>query len=225
MSKPKKHSLHSELQSELSSGVITNLLDVWPESPSAWDDNFNNEILDSKWIWLNRGEASYDLTELKGFIKLTKPEEGINLRALVQARPVGDFSIMVKFVSGATYVGSELYAGVTLVNSITGAHMLAGMRNTGAALNMGQLSYTDFIGGAPYGYANYKPVSTFYWVKIVIIGTNYNVYYSPNGILWGDPSFTGPVPLDFDKIGIGVQIGNGVKGHSAYFDWFKVIES
>ena len=200
-------------------------LDTVPDLPSFYDDEFNEPgpELDARWSWLNQGTATYDFS-VPGFLRLFRPSATVNLRALVQDRPVGNFSVRAKFArDGYSRSASEKYVGVVVVNSSTGAHVTAGCRDTGNLLTMGQTKYTNLTGSGASDYAMYKMCSAYYWVRVDVIGTNCTMYYSNNGVDWGEPSVTIAAPTSFDKIGVGIQIGNGSDPVNAWFDWFRVV--
>jgi hypothetical protein len=198
--------------------IYANPLDKPPASPSTWDDDFNSPTLNAKWAWLNQGSNTYDLAAVEGHIKMSKLNEEVNVRSLVQNRPSGDFSVMAKMVD--EFCDTEAYAGIVLINSTTGNHVTAGLRSG----LMGQTGYTNFTGNQPHDYATYGSYATYVWVKVKVVGNTAYFYYSSNGILWKlKTSFA--VPTDFDKIGIGVQ--NGMSGCTCvvYFDWFRVTQA
>lgn len=199
--------------------IYANYLDTPPTTPHAKDDEFTDTTLNGKWAWLNQGGASYSLTSVPGYLLLSKPSEAINVRALVQDRPSGDFTVMAKVAYQASV--DETYGGIILINSTTGNHYTIGVRN----YLMGQTGYTDFTGGGAHDYATYGAIANFVWVKVVVTGTSMSIYYSSNGLFFPlTAQKTVAVPTSFDKIGIGAQIGVANRAISICADWFRVTE-
>jgi len=202
-----------------------NPLDIPPTTPSAWDDDFTSTTLNSKWQWLNQGTATYSLTDMSGFLKITKPTEGINLRTLVQDRPVGDFTVMAKVTTDS--MSENQYSGIILVNSDTGYHITIGIRSAGSTSpSTGQTGYSNFTGSGAYSYQVFGLIPTFSWVKVVVVGTTAYCYYSTNGLFWSVlPNTTITVPTNFNKIGVGLNAGySSNPSFSVYCDWFRVIQ-
>ena len=196
-----------------------NLFDIPPASPSAYDDEFNSTTLNGKWAWLNQGTNVYSLTALPGSIQMQKKNESTNIRLLCQNRPTGDFTVTTKML--VEYCDAEAYTGIILINSSTGANLIAGVRSG----LLGQTRFGNFQDGSPYtDAATYNSYGCYVWSKLVVTGTTVSCFYSANGVVWTPRAASIAVPTSFDKIGFGVH--NGVTGRlcSVYFDWFRVTQ-
>lgn len=205
--------------------------DVPPSSPSVYDDEFDNGVLDPSWTTINPGAG---LTFTEGDFGLTGEigTDSTQVRAITKGVPPGatDFEISIgvpewrSSSGGLTGVSLVLASGTATSSQ---AHCMVWFQDSTDAYastcsrqeysNLSTRSVYVDVSGDVFGGTSYMRMRAY-----DDAGTwRLDGYYSRFGMLWQE-AFTG-VALGFtpDQMGLGMYTRTG-SGSRALFDWFRV---
>ena len=104
---------------------VETALDIPPIVAHAKDDEFDDTALDAKWTWINQGTTTW--TESNGYGIIKPPyETGDRVRALVQQKPSGDFTVTTKLHVACPWT-NFFAAGLILGESSSGKLLMWGI--------------------------------------------------------------------------------------------------
>lgn len=204
--------------------------DALPDTPSAQDDQFDDESLDVKWTEWDLGAAQLTLAEADTFAILTHTNEAAErFRGIYQTLPAGDFTIATKasLISNVTADASVsicLFEDATNINADILVNKLL-FRTAGndwrRLLVQRWLDYqthnADYAGGVLF------PNTTCY-LRIRRNGTNLYYEYGSDGVGW-QLLFTHVQPFVPAHMGIVTSNANTGTTIYGYFDLFRYIAS
>lgn len=204
-------------------GGYVNPIDEPPASPSAWDDEFNDASIDSKWTWVNQGNS--DFVENGSYGLMSMLSGGDHTRLLVQTAPSGDFIMTAKVRNCMLPMNYSMF-GLCLYNSGNSKRCILGHKTLSFYRNgLIRFNADTSYGGDPYDAGQVGDQYHYYRIRVV----SETLYYetSTDGDVWTQV-YTETVSSwisAITHIGIGYfrNNSNGIiyKGRC---DWFRVKE-
>lgn len=203
-----------------------NEIDRPPLIPNALDDEFKENSLNVKWLWVNQGLATSAVDART--LKLTAPRTAGTCRGIVQPRPLSnDFTIITKFL-GCSYWGNYAKAGLIISESLTGKQLgiwhaydnaWKGLMCEFFSVPTTRISYSYY--GPPVsangGYIKARVYYTTAW--------NVDLYYSLNGYAWVLAKLALPLGFIPAYIGLGFNLDINIgTTYDAFYDWFRVTQ-
>lgn len=151
-----------------------------PLAPSVYDDEFDDDTVDSKWSWVNQGSAT--ITELDSVTLLAVPAvTGDNYRLRVQAAPSGDFTLTGRMQAS---VPSTMYIawGLVLYNSGNGKFISWGLTcNSDPNLTMTRYNSATSFGSNTTGTSRWDTAP--FW-RITRASNTFSFLVSRDGYSW-----------------------------------------
>jgi len=200
-------------------------VDIPPESPSAYDDEFDDGSLDAKWTWYNQSylDTWDEDTTKEDCLYLQHPGwDSTRWAILYQACTEGSFDLRTKVSWGGwrgNYTRIGLFIGEATPGEFTtiliGYDEYPRIRvqhfsdpNTWAE----HLADIEFNGNKMY-------------LRIGYDGSTFRFYYSDDGRAWTELYHTSSLGFTMGSIGIGIDkifYPVGYDDSVAVFDWFRV---
>lgn len=202
---PANRMLVNDLIEKSTGGTVTNNIssqgifgadqaDLPPAVPATEDDEFDAGSLDAKWTWENQGGAA--LTFGGSMARFQIPSAGgMDIRSLLQAVPVGNWTITTKLTtnnvpssisaggSGTTWASAHFF-GLVLRESGTSKLIIQAVAfDTFFRSYIQTLSDNNTFVGTPAFYDALKS-QQWYWLRITYDGTNYKWFLSYDGIFF-----------------------------------------
>ena len=210
-----------------SGNTYVNAIDKPPATPNAKDDEFNDETLDAKWIWVNQSTAT--VTESGQSVYLTAPAGAIACRGIVQPAPSGaDYTIIAKYL-GCGFWGNYSKTGVLISESVTAKQL--GIWNAYDSGWKGLMGEFFSLPGTRGTFAYYGPAvnpASAIYIKVRVYQSAsvwyVDFYFSYNGVNWITSKTGLAVGFTPAYIGLGVDFEGSGGPYNTYFDWFRVTE-
>ncbi|MBC2726585.1 hypothetical protein, partial [Desulfosporosinus sp.] len=196
-----------------------NPIDEPPANPSSLDDEFNDSVIDNKWVWANQGTATASEGDIDGKIGII-PAGDSRWRCLVQNVPAESWEALAKVHFGGDYI-SDSFAGM-IVLPVTDGNIEAlaiGKDGSGSPTRIRAEKWNSWTSwGTERKAINYGP--SYIYLKIVWDGITLTYYLSSDGV--GFPKLLSSFTPSFTpgRVGIGAR-GNALP---SYFDFFRIIE-
>lgn len=207
-----------------SASTAINPADIPPAVSHLMDDEFFDETMDAKWIWVNQGTSAWTENGRYGAIDLTSGSD--HMRLLVQTAPVGDFTATAKVI----ILGPRLNYfnfGLCLYNSATGRRVVWGKCCRSGYSGMQAIRFTSNTSYSSDPYLQGGWDSSFVYVRIRKAGTTLYFDMSIDGEFWWT-SFSEAITAflaTVSHVGLGYfrNNTNGITYRGAC-EWFRVTE-
>lgn len=191
--------------------------DAAPESPSAYDDEFDDASFDTGlWDEYDTG-AIETIAEASDLLSLSQASQVIaTLTGVYQSIPAGDFTIACKMQVDHASIGNPGYfqAGIVLWDDATddGAEaVLVGpgvWHDTSDHDGFGYGYFTDRVSLALVNLAGVISASTWYYLRVRRSGSTYYFDWSTDGETWTVQNFTSSMPFTPSHFGLGLYNGS-----------------
>jgi hypothetical protein len=189
-------------------------------SPSAYDDEFDDDTTDSKWAWRNQGTAT--LLEANGVARVASESTpgGNSLKIQEQTAPGGNFTLTAKIAPHGP--GNE--GGLCFVNNTNGKVITLGMiGGTSGRSKLSRWNSVTSFNTTVVDATTPTPPGVVY-LRLVVASSVITAYYSCDGITFEKINTTTEAVATFlgslDKIGFftdGFGPDSSINCH-----WFRV---
>lgn len=208
----------------------TNSIDRPPEDPSALNDEFEGNVLNPAWEWVNKDKDGISGTAVvkNGSLRmsLTAPQGGQGNRLLVKDRPIttDSFAIIAKVRISSGYPASYHTAGLALYNPSTGVHHVTKLQYRGQAdPNVGWIKWNNPNQSGDENNRNVTKDS--YYLAISSDGINIRFGSSPDGIDWQYWNGFPVADLNaFTKMALVYGCENATFKGTSLFEWVRYFE-
>jgi hypothetical protein len=211
---------------------IANAIDVPPETPSAWDEEWDEDdtvVIPTGWTWENRtgSGSTYNagIKNRKLVMAQLSPTSGWNFAGVVKDKPVGDFDIITKLtLSGIV----RDYCSVALCpyDSVTNKFVSASFHARGRGRFF--ISWNRWNGFNSLNTDNsYEVGESTMYLRLKRVGTSINAYFSVDGEFWQhSPDAAAEtegdfLPADWDKVGFFLKSENTQIAVHAVCHWIR----
>ena len=187
---------------------------VIPGSPSAQDDEFNDNAIDGKWSWVNQGSASI-VEERSCCTVLTVPAAaGDSLALRLQTAPTPPFTVTAEVswdADGQNYEMAGLFVRASNTGHIVDVH-LDGRGGTFGVRATGWNSPTSFAGDAATAANTPSQLYAHICLRIAVTSTDWTATYSTDCYQYR-PVFLTEARSSFIEAAGGVIDGIGFYGN------------
>jgi hypothetical protein len=198
-----------------------------PASPSVYDDEFDDDSIDSKWAWRNQGGVA-TIAETLGVEQLNTPSEsGTNVRIREQSIASGDqngWTMSAKIAVPSRPKTNAANFGIFCLNVANGKIIqLSYSPHNGLISLLRWASTTSFSASAFASTPSYggSPI----YLRLVYASSTFSAYWSPDGVNWGhidDETLAAFLTTKADKFGFALQTGETVFSQWCDVNWFRV---
>jgi hypothetical protein len=203
-----------------------NPLDTPPTTPSAYDDEFDDNTVNSKWLWINQSTSSAE--EIKNsFLKLNiLYNSSPQARGIVEPCPTTNFTVTTKFYATSRY-GNYPKTGIFISESLTGKCCLFDLYfYTGSVLYISHELFSAPATRSSYG-TNVAIHPLTVYLKTYIYNDSgtwkADCSTSKDGFIWIPYS---TITLGFVPayVGLGADNEGGTQTDNYYYEWFRVTQ-
>lgn len=211
---------------------IANAIDVPPDSPAAFDDEFEVDdqiTIPDGWSWVNRAGSGYNyqagIKNRKMVMAASTPTGGWNFAGVVKDKPVGDFDIITKLTMSGI-VRDYVSVALCPYDSVTNKFISAAYHARGRGRfyiswnrwnNLNSLNTDN----------SYEVGESTMYIRLKRVGTSINAYFSVDGEFWQhSPDAAAEtegdfLPADWDKVGLFLKSENGQIAIHAVCHWIR----
>jgi len=198
----------------------TSAADTISSTSKSWIDNFDSEILNSRWSWVREDPAYWSLTSNPGYLHIIAQEGGLigpggdAKNILLTTAPFGNYQI----TSLVTIAPVESFQGAAVYIYQDDDNYIKISRRYGGTGQM--ITYRQEVEGVHSAY-NMDETATTVYLRISRAGDLYDGTYSVDGATW----FTiGQFSQVFDnpKIGLGSESGPSLMEIPSDYDFFQL---